>query len=184
MNILFTLPQRRQDNIHYTEPEVEVFPKLVRAHFFLKVGICCRDDTDIHLDGLVLAHRVKCSFLEKAQQPQLHARRNITYLVEKKGAAVSLQDSSKSVTVSTGKRAFLMAEEFTLKEFFRNGRAVNLDQGAVVAGAFFVQGICNQLLPCPALACYKDCSIHLADAFDKGIYTLHRLTFSHKTMKI
>ena len=90
MNILFTLPQLRQDNIHYTEPEVEVLPKLVTAHFFFKVGICCCNDTDIHLDGLILTHRVKCSFMEKAQQPQLHARRNITYLVEKKSAAVSL----------------------------------------------------------------------------------------------
>ena len=66
-NIFAPIVQRRQADLDYVEPIVEVFAEFARAHHFLQVAVRSRDDADINIDRFGAADRSHLVFLQDAQ---------------------------------------------------------------------------------------------------------------------
>src|SRR5437764_1401284 len=68
------------------------------------------------------------ALLQYPQDLALYRQRHVTDLVQKKRAAVTLFEAPDPLGSRPGKRPFFMAEQFALKEVFRNCRAIDGDE--------------------------------------------------------
>ncbi len=61
--------------------------------------------------------------------------RNFTDLVKIDGSAVRVFQTTDALVYRPGKRSLFMAEQFTLKQIFRNGGAIDLGEFFIVFSA-------------------------------------------------
>src|SRR5581483_1827095 len=87
-DIVAPFGQRRQLNGKYRKPIEEVFAKLLLLHKVAKIGIGCRDHTNIDAKDVGAAQPLHLAPIEKAQQLRLQTQRQLANLVQKKRAAM------------------------------------------------------------------------------------------------
>ncbi len=85
-------------------------------------------------------------FLQKSQQLDLQGQGNVSNLVEEKGPALRLLDLTLCRFDRAGESASLIAEEFGFEQVFRNGGAVDRDEGALCPRRFLVDCAGEQFL--------------------------------------
>jgi len=90
--------------------------------------------------------------LEHAQELDLGHGREIADLIEKDGAAVGELEASFFARDRSGKGPLFVTEEFRFDEIFRDGGAVDADEGLLAAGGIIVDGLGDQLLAGPRFA--------------------------------
>src|SRR3546814_11412083 len=83
-------------------------------------------------------------------------RRHVADLVEEEGALVGQLDLADGGLDGPGEGPLLMAEELALQQVFRDGRAVDRDEGTLGARAELVQRAGEQLLSSSAFADDED----------------------------
>ncbi len=107
-----------------------------------------------HVDFLsgVAAQALKFLLLQDAQQLGLQLQRNVTDLVEEERSLVRQFEASDLARDGSGEGASLVAEELALQQAHGNGRAVDLDEGALAPRTAIVNGARDQFFAGAGLA--------------------------------
>jgi hypothetical protein len=104
------------------------------------------DDPYVHRKGVLGAHPLEAALLQEAQQLHLHVVGKLGDLVEENRAAVSELEASLFVANGPGKCPPDMAEQLGFDQAFRQGAAVDGNEGGPGPAAFAVDRIGHQLL--------------------------------------
>src|SRR3989304_1874542 len=124
---------------------------------FLDVSAGRRDDPDVDQPRGGPTDPLHLLLLQGPQQLRLHRGRHVPDLVEKKGPPVRhFELPGLPPLLRAGEGPLLVAEQLRLEELRGNGRAVELDERAAVAGARCVDRVREKLLPRPGLAPEED----------------------------
>ena len=94
-----------------------------------QVAIGRGDQPHVDFQRFASAHRLDLVLLDRAQQLHLRRRRQLTDLVEKQHAAVGFREFADMALGRAGEGAFLMTEQDRFHEIFRDGAAVDGDEG-------------------------------------------------------
>ncbi len=70
-HIVHPVSQRRQGKVDNLEPEVEIFTESPFLYLLLEIDVGGGNDSGVDYDGLYTAHRIKGTFLQEPQQPEL-----------------------------------------------------------------------------------------------------------------
>ena len=84
--------------------------------------------------------------LQHAHQLHLRAQSHVANFIEKDGAVIGLFEPPDPPRFRPSESAALVAEQFAFQQRFRNGRAVDGDEGRVGPIAVLVEGAGDQLL--------------------------------------
>ena len=162
----FTLPQRRNVDRDHLQAVVEVLPEASGLHFLIEIEIGGRDHPHVYLHRGMAAHRQHLFFLQKTQQLHLQPRGNLGNLVQENRAAVGHFNQAFFIGIGPGKGAFFIAVEFAFDQLFRDGGAVDGNEGTLVADAIVVDRPGEEFLSGAGLAGdqYRGAVVeHLAD---------------------
>ena len=76
----------------------------------------------------------------------MHLEGHFTDFIQKERAVVALLETSNSLAMRSGERAFLVSEELALQEIFRDGRAIDRQKALAAPRAVVVDGPRDELL--------------------------------------
>ena len=107
------------------------------------------DNPGVNFNGLSAAHPFNALFLEKAQQLDLKREGDFTNFIQEKRSADRHFETAFALGMGASERPLLMAEQFTFQTF-RNGAAIDGNEGAVLPGAVVMDGPGRHFLACPA----------------------------------
>ena len=110
-NIFFAFAQRRNYDLEYAQPIVELFSQM-RSDFLTGRG----KYPNVHCDFVFAAKPPHPQVLENAQQLWLRRLRHLADLVEKQSAPVRLLKATGGALHGARKCAFLVAEQFALNQ--------------------------------------------------------------------
>ena len=144
--------ERRHLQRDALDPVVDVGPEAPRLHLVLERTQRRRDEPDVHRDLRRSPDTHEPPVLEKPEQLHLCGERHLSNLVEKEGASCRRLDLAAGSLARAGESALLVAEELALEQSLRNRRAVDGDEGAVMAMREVVKATREDLLSCAALA--------------------------------
>src|ERR1017187_7943693 len=146
------LAQRGNLDDNDGETKVQVFSKLSISPGLPQVPVGGREHAGVTLDLLPAADALEALLLEKAEELNLDRRRQLTNLVEKECASRSTLDVPFALRVGAREGAFLVAEEFALKQVLRNRVAVDGDERAAAPRAPAMERLRHHFLARPAFA--------------------------------
>src|SRR6185503_15435209 len=106
----------------------------------------------INFQNLVSTHTVDLAFLQNPQQVGLSLQRDVANFVEKNCPTLSDLKFPLLAILRAGERAFLVSEQFALKQCLRKGATVNHHQWMEPPGAGGMNGTRHQFFPRSALA--------------------------------
>src|SRR5437762_12144898 len=121
-------------DLNHVQSEEQVLAKSAFLHRLFKIDIRSGNHADIDADRKISTEAFKLAALEDAQQVGLHRYRHRADLVQKQSSTISRFEQSLALSIGTGKRAPLMAEEFTPQECFRQCAAIDGIKTFVEAG--------------------------------------------------
>ena len=102
------------------------------------------------------AQPAEALLLEHAQQLGLQHQRDFADLVQEQRALVGQFEDAPLLRARVGERAFFVAEQLAFEQRFRDGRAVDGDEGLGLAEALVVQRLGDQVLAGAVLAFEQD----------------------------
>ena len=140
--------QRRQVDGKDVEAVEEVGAEPSGGEILFEVPVRRGDDPDIDLDHPGGTEGLELLLLEDAQQLDLRRGGELSHLVEEDRPPVRLLEPSAPLVEGAGKGPPFVAEEFAFDQGVRNGRAVDLDEGSLEAGAVS-DGSPGRSAPCP-----------------------------------
>ena len=114
-DVFDSVPQRWHADRYGRKTVVEVFAEPAGPNISLEVAVCCCNDAHIHAAGPAGAQRPYFATLQCTQQLDLERRRHLADFVEKHGAAIGTFEQAGPVLDRSGKRTFLVAEQFALQ---------------------------------------------------------------------
>ncbi|MNZ99103.1 hypothetical protein D3C78_1184140 [compost metagenome] len=112
---------------------IEIGAKQPLANAVGQMPVGGGDDAHIHMQRLIRAQALYFTVLQGTQQFGLHAQGQLTDLIKKQGAAIGRVKAPGTITASTGKGAFDMAEQLAFGQRLRQSRAIDLYQGLMAA---------------------------------------------------
>src|SRR5437764_5486721 len=127
------IAQWRHVNPHSVQPVKQIVPKLARGHGLFQRLIRGRNHTNIGANRRIAANSFKGSGLQNPQDLRLGCRSHVPYLIQKYDSAAAMFEFSDALVHRASERAALVAEEFTLEQLLRDGRAVYGQEGFVIA---------------------------------------------------
>ncbi|MNZ33483.1 hypothetical protein D3C78_508290 [compost metagenome] len=113
---------------------IEVGPKLPLDHSLLQIPVGGGQDAHIDLEGGVVTYALQIPVLQHPQQLGLQRQRQLANLVEKQCALVRQLELARPVVDGAGEGPLHVAEQLALGHRFRQGGAVEVDQGRAGAG--------------------------------------------------
>ena len=128
------LAKRRGKDGKDLEAVEEVAAELLLRDHLGQVAIGGGDEADVDGDGPVAAEALNLPLLQGAQQFGLQVERHFADLIQKQRAFMGQFQAAYLAGNGAGECAFLVAEEFAFNQPRGDGRAVELDKGAL-AGA-------------------------------------------------
>ena len=173
-DVLHAFAQGRDVNGHHVKAEEQVLAELLALDAFLEMPVGGGDDANIHLDRAVAADAFQFAFLQDAQELGLDLRRDFADFVQKNGAVVGKLETAFAFGDGAGERAFLMAKKFAFDKIFRNGGAIELDEGGAGALALTIEGAGDKFLAGAAFAGDEDGGLGGGDLADQFAKLLHR----------
>ncbi len=87
------------------------------------------DDAGVDINGLASADAFDAFFLEETEELDLERERNFADFVQEEGAAAGAFKAAFALGMGAGEGAFFVAEQFAFEEGFRNGAAIDGDEG-------------------------------------------------------
>ena len=171
-NVTSAFAQRRYRDADHVEAEVEILAKTPFRDLFLEVAAGRRHDARIETHLLALSEGTHGSLLEGAQELRLQLERHVADLVEKHGAAGSLEQESRSIPRSAREGAARMTEELALHEVTGDGAAAHRDERP--RAVLRVENACDDLLAAAALAADEHGDVGTTDSAQTISQPLHR----------
>src|SRR5262249_55223252 len=113
-----------------------------------------------------VAQTLKLLFLQDAQQLGLQLRGDISHFVEKQGPLVSQLEAADLLRDRAGERTLLVPEQLAFEQSRGDGRAVELDEGALVARPQVMNGTGDQFLARARLSTDKNRGLGGGNCFD------------------
>ena len=151
-DVIEPLPERRHQNRNDAQAEVEILAEAPFGDLLFEVLVGRRDDAHVDLDRARRAEPLDLALLQDAQHLGLRLRAHVADFVEEDRAAVGHLELADLLLGRAGERAALVAEEFGLDQFLRNGRAVDLHESLARPQAVAMDGARDQFLADAALA--------------------------------
>ena len=144
-NVVAPFTKRRHTQGDDVESVVQIFPETALAHGGAQVLVGGRNQAQVNL-GCSAAQALHLTLLQHAQQLDLHVGWDFADLVEKQGAAVGLQEAAVVTLDGPGERPAFVAEELGFENRFRQGGAVDRNEGTRGARRSGVDGPRQQFL--------------------------------------
>src|SRR5213079_3657527 len=138
------LAERRYGDADDVQAEEEVLAEAPGAHRRLEVLVGGGDDAHVGADRLPAADARELALLEDAQELRLERERHVGDLVQEQRAACGGLELADAPLDRAREGAALVAEELTLEELVRDGRAVERHEGSAARGVV-VDGLGDQL---------------------------------------
>ena len=117
------------------EPVHEVFAEEAGGDGFFEVGVGGGDDPDINGNFPGAAETADAVFFDGLEDFGLESGREAGKLVQKEGATTGGFKEANAHGAGVGEGAAFVAEEFGFSEAFREGRAIDLDDGLGATGS-------------------------------------------------
>src|SRR3990172_1713541 len=114
-----------------------------------------------------------------AEELRLQVHRYLADLVEKERSPPSLLKKPFPILLCVRKSSPQITEEFALQQGFGNGRAIQRNEGVVVAGAVIMDCPGDKLLSRPALSDDKHIGRDIYDMRDHLKDTMHAIAFPY-----
>ena len=146
------------------EPVEQVLPEPPLPHLGGQVDVGGGHDAHVGDQGLVAPDALVAALLQHPQQTQLDPGVGGAHLVEEHGPAAGLLQAALTLPHGAGEGPPLVPEQLRLQDPLRQGRAVDLDEGAVGAGAAAVQDAGQHPLAGAALALEQDGGLGIGHA--------------------
>src|SRR5215813_4308599 len=183
-NIFDAFPQRRQMDGEDIQPVVEIAAESARPHVIGQIPIGRRHDPHVYAHGLAAAQPFELALLQDAQQHYLHLGRQLSDLVQKERAAVSLLEPPFATRHGAGESAALVTEQFRSQQGVRNGGAVEFDQRPARARRKAMNRARDQFLARPGLASDQDCRVSRRDLLDAVQRAAYRRRIAHDLVEL
>ena len=168
------LAQRRQNEFHHRQPVVQVLTQLVIGNRLLNILVGRRDDTNVDRNFLLATESADGPRLECTEQLHLDVDRHFSQFVEEKCSAARVLERARFLIHGARERAFFVAEQFILKNFFRQRSAVERVERAFRAIALLMQRARNQLFTRAAIAEDQHTGVGRRDGFNQAVHLTHR----------
>ena len=128
-NIIAPLAQGRQFQIDYIQAIQQILAQLIIADGFVWVFIGCRQHAHIHGNFAVATDAPQRAIFQHAKQLGLQRDRHLSNFVQKQGAAIGQFKATFAAHNRACEGAFFVAKEFRFHQRFRDGRAVDGQEG-------------------------------------------------------
>ncbi len=151
-DIFAALPQRWRADGENIQPVEKVTSKFALSDTFRQVAVRRCHHPHLHLDRVVAPQTFELLILEHAQQLGLEFGRNLTDLVKKQRSPVCQLDPPDLAADGAGEGAFLMPEQFALKQAGGDGGAVDFDKGSILKEAHTMDRVGHEFLAGPGFS--------------------------------
>src|SRR5215510_2937441 len=167
-DVFASLSQRRKANRESVEPVIQIFAESAFLNGFGQIGVGDRHYAHIDSHGRRISDRLKFFLLQHAQQFRLAREREAVNFVENDRSTVRQFEAALAILNRAGEGAFLVTEQFAFEQCFGQRGAIDLDQWPSASAAVKMNGLGDQLLPCPAFTLNQDGSLGLRDQTDQA----------------
>ncbi|MNI65794.1 hypothetical protein D3C73_1213170 [compost metagenome] len=164
-DILGTLIQRRDLQVHHVQTVVQILAEFVFRHRLLQIAVSGGNDANVNVQIAVAAQRAHLALLQYAQQLDLQRKRHIADLVEEQRAAGCRLEQPFPAADRAGKGPFGMAKQLGLQQLLRQRTAVNGDKGLFTARTGTVDSLCQHLFTGAAVAVNQYADVRLRHHF-------------------
>ena len=172
--IVLPLAQRRQRDGEDRQAVIEILAESPGVHLDQQVAVGGGDDADVGAAGPHVPDALISPLLQDTQQLGLQLRRQLAHLVEEQGAAFRRLEAPDAIARRPGERAADVPEELRLCQLARNGRAVELDEGATGTWAQTMNGARGQLLSGARLTQNQHAGVGGGHGGDLAAHLAHR----------
>src|ERR1017187_1690002 len=145
-DVFAALAQRRDRDGKDVEAVIKVGAELALLDHEGEVAVGGGHQPGVGADGAGTAEALKFALLEDAQQLGLQLERDLSHFVEEHGAAMRQLKAADALGDGAGEGAFFVAKHLAFQQAGGNGRAVELDEGALAPRAEVVDGAGQQFL--------------------------------------
>ncbi len=150
----------------HRQPVEQVWPKTATRDFLFEIPIGSGDHPDIDAMSAIRADALNFTLLQDSQQFRLDAHRQFPDFIQKESAAIRNLELSGPIARGPGERARNMAEQFALRDRFRNGGAVDLNEGFIGPGGRRMNMVRHEFLADPGFARNQHSQIRACDDRD------------------
>ena len=172
-NIFFVVAQRRDIDRDHVKPVVKVFAKRSIFERGAQVAVGGSQKPNVDLDGARAAQALEFALLQHAEKFDLDGGRHVSDFIKEERAFVGEFEFARLAGGGSGERSFFVAEKFALQKIFRDGGAVDLDEGPGSAPRLFVDGAGNEVFAHSAFSAQQNGGVGGRNAFDGGQHFLH-----------
>src|SRR5882724_1319245 len=183
-NIPLAFPQGRDVHGKNIQAKEEIGPELLLAHHCFQISVRRRNQTRIGPKRARASQPLELPFLQHAEQVGLQFERNLSYFVQKNGAAIGHFESANPLRDRSCERAFLMSKQLAFQQTCRNRRAVELDERLRAPRAQIMNGSRNQFLSCTRVSIDEHGRVCRSDRLHLLQYTPQGSAFSDDLRKI
>ena len=155
-NVGAPLPQRRDVDGEDVQPVIQVLPELLRLDELFQVPVGGGNHAHIRRNGERAAHALELALLQDPEELDLHGPRQVSNLVQEKGAALGKLEPAFPRCNGARESALLMTEQLALDHPFGQRGAVHLHERPGRAPVGVMDGV-GHLAPFP-------CRFHRAAA--------------------
>src|SRR5262249_8107926 len=114
-NVFESFPQRWNANREHIQSIIQILTKLLLVHHLFQIAISRSYQTHINILRPRAANSFVGVFLNGTQEFRLQLERQVANFVEKQRATIRQLKTARSLRVSAGEGAALVAEKFALK---------------------------------------------------------------------
>ena len=172
------LAQRRDAQHRHPQPVVQVAAEPALLDFLFQVAVGRGDDAHIHFLDPGRTDGDDLLVLEEPQKFDLHAERQLADFVEKEGPLVGhLAEARLALDAGPGKSARGIAEQLGLDQVFRNGGAVELEEGLLAPRTGAVNRSGEKLLAHARFTQDQHGGVGCRDLFDELVEVGHLPAF-------
>ena len=141
----------------------------------LEIAVRGGDDSHVDVHVVAAAQPRELAVLQHLQELRLQRLMHLADFVEEHRPFVRELELARLLLDGAGEGASLEPEQLRLEQLGREGRAVDLDEGAVPAGRRGVDGARDELLAGSALAADEHRHVGVGDASDEVVHFPHLL---------
>lgn len=106
----------------------EVFPKISLTNLLGQIPVGGSEDPGVDFDFAMAPNRTDTSFLQDAEEFDLHGGRHFADFVQEDGAVFCLSYQSNVIFDSSGERALDVPEQFRFQKVLRHGAAIDAQE--------------------------------------------------------
>lgn len=160
------LAKRRESDGEDGDAIPQVLSEAAIGDHCLEVSVRRGDDPYVRVELALSPDTFECAVLKDAEEADLCRGREFADLVEEECSSVRALEPSESLRFGTGETAPLVAEEFGIDEFGRDGPAVDAEEWLCCSSRAVVDGACDDFLAGSGFSEQEDGNIGSGDLVD------------------